>query len=141
MDNIAQLKTLCNVARDTPDKKYVTITTLTGVYMVCVFHRNSKEKASQVEWLFESNLRSFGCFKCSRALWVPLNPSCKGNLLTRMAGHFRSRLSPDAQNRAFTKNWSCTEILNVAPIFVWSIELLIWFKIKISDNCFNLIGG
>ena len=57
---------------------------VTGVYMACIFHRNSGEKASQIEWLFESNLKSFGYFKCSTALWLPLNPSCKGNLLARV---------------------------------------------------------
>ena len=48
---------------------------VTGVYIACIFHRNPGGKTSQIEWLFESNLRSFGCFKCSRALWLPLNPS------------------------------------------------------------------
>ena len=57
---------------------------VTGVCMACIFHRHSGEKASQIEWLFESNLKSFGYFKCSTALWLPLNPSCKGNLLARV---------------------------------------------------------
>ena len=33
---------------------------VTGVYMADIFDRNSRGKASQIEWLFESNLRSFG---------------------------------------------------------------------------------
>ena len=57
---------------------------VTGVYMACIFHRNSRGKTSQIEWLFESNLGSFGCSKCSTVVWLPLNPSCKGNLLTRI---------------------------------------------------------
>ena len=54
---------------------------VTGVHIACLFHRNSGGKTSQIVWLFESNLRSFGCFKCSTAfwLWLSLNLSCKGN--------------------------------------------------------------
>ena len=65
-------------------EKYVTITIVTGVYMACIFHTNSRGKTSETEWLFESNLRSFGCFKCPAALWFSLIPSCKGNSLTRI---------------------------------------------------------
>ena len=38
----------------------------------------------QIEWLFESYLGSFGYVKFSTVLWLPLDPSCKGNLLTRV---------------------------------------------------------
>ena len=72
------------------------------IYIACFFDTNFEGKTSQIERLFESNLRSFDCSKCSTVIWLPLDPSCKGNSLTR-AGHFRSRLSPDAQNRAFAK--------------------------------------
>ena len=46
---------------------YLTITNtwLTGIYMAYIFNRNSGGKTSQIEWLFESDLRSFGYFKCS----------------------------------------------------------------------------
>ena len=56
---------------------------VTGVYMACIFQRNSGGETSQIEWLFESNLRSFGCSKCFAGLWLPLYPSCKGNSLTK----------------------------------------------------------
>ena len=79
-------------------------TWVTGVYMAYIFDRNSRGKASQIEWA-KSNLRSFGYFECLAALWLLLDPSCKGTLLQELTGHFRPRLSPDAQNRAFPKNW------------------------------------
>ena len=56
-----------------------------SVYMAYMFDRNSREKTSQIKWLFESNLRPFGYFKCSTELWLLLEPSCKGNSLTRVA--------------------------------------------------------
>ena len=55
---------------------------VTGVNMVYMFHRNSRGKTSQIEWIFESNLRSFGYFNYSTVIWLPLDPSCKGNTLT-----------------------------------------------------------
>ena len=54
--------------------------------MAYTFDRNSGGKASQIELSFESNLGSFGYFKCSKALWLLLNPNWKGISLTR-AGH------------------------------------------------------
>ena len=60
-------------------------TKVTAIFMTCIFYRNFNGKTSQIEWLFESNLRSFGCFKCFTTLWLPLNPNCNGNLLTRIA--------------------------------------------------------
>ena len=74
-------------------EKYVTITVvewLVSIYMAYLFDRNSEGKTSQIEWLFESNLRSFAYSKCSTA--------AKAALLTR-AARFRPILSPDAQNR------------------------------------------
>ena len=50
--------------------------------LTCIFERNSRGKTSQLEWLFESNLRSSGYFECSTELWLLLEPSCRGNLLT-----------------------------------------------------------
>ena len=57
---------------------------VTGVHRTCLFHINSGGKISQTKLLFEWNLRSFGHFKCSTALGLPLNPSYIGNLLTRV---------------------------------------------------------
>ena len=37
----------------------------TGIYMGYMFDRNSRGKTSHIEWLFESNLRSFSHFKSS----------------------------------------------------------------------------
>ena len=87
--------------------QYLSDWCLHGVY----FDRNSGGKISQVEPLSKLNARSFGYFECSTALWLLLDPSCKSNLLQELAGRFRSRLSPDAQNRAFGKNVSCIQIL------------------------------
>ena len=89
---------------------------VTGVYRTYVFHINSGGKIFQSKWLFESNLRSFGQFKCSTAFGLPLNPSCIGNLLQELAGCFRPRLSPDAQDRAFAKNGSCIQIVHTALV-------------------------
>ena len=75
------------------NEKYVTTTVvewLASIYMAYLFDRNSEGKTSQIEWLFESNLRSFAYSKCSTA--------AKAALLTR-AARFRPILSPDAQNR------------------------------------------
>ena len=41
---------------------------VTRVYMAFMFDRNSRGKISQIESLINSNLRFFGCFKCSAAL-------------------------------------------------------------------------
>ena len=57
---------------------------VTAVQRTCLFHINSGRKISQTKWLFESNLRSFGHFKCSTVLGLPLNPSYIGNLLIRV---------------------------------------------------------
>ena len=57
---------------------------MTGAYMEYMFERNSRGKTPQIEWFFESNLRSSGYFNCSTALCFPLDPSNKGNLLTRV---------------------------------------------------------
>ena len=49
-----------------------------------------------------------------------------------------------AVNRNLTSvmnNWNHSSKSLINYIFAWSNELLIWFKIKISDNCFNFIGG
>ena len=46
---------------------------VTGVCMACIFYWNSGGETSQIEWLSESNLKSFGCFMCSTAFWVLLN--------------------------------------------------------------------
>ena len=70
-------------------------------------------KTSQIEWLFESNLRFFGYFECSKALWLFLwTPVPKATCLQELAVCFRSRLSPDPQNRAFAKNESYIQILD-----------------------------
>ena len=52
----------------------------------CLVDRNSGEKTSLIEWLFQPNLRSrsFGYFECSPALWLHLDPRCKGNSPTRV---------------------------------------------------------
>ena len=57
---------------------------MTGAYMEYMFERNSRGKTPQIEWFFESNLRSSGYFNCSTVLCFPLDPSNKGNLLTRV---------------------------------------------------------
>ena len=77
-----------------------------------MFDRNVRGKTTQTECLFELNLGSFGYFECTTALWLLLEPSCKGNLLTRVTQHFRARRSPDPKNRAFEKNGSCIQILD-----------------------------
>ena len=50
-------------------------TWVTDVYMAYMLGRNFGGKTSKIEWLFESNLRTCGYFKCSMALWVLLDPN------------------------------------------------------------------
>ena len=78
-------------------------TWVTGIYMAYMLHRNFRGKKSQIEWLFESNLRPLGYFKYFTELWLPLDPSCKGKLLTRVSLVLQARLSPGTQNRTFAK--------------------------------------
>ena len=69
------------------DEMYVTITILEWlvIYMAFMFDRNSGGKTWQIKWLFESNVRSFGYIECSTVLSLLLDPSCKGNSLTRVS--------------------------------------------------------
>ena len=91
--------------------QYLSYWCLHGV----MFDLNSRGKTSKIDWLFKSNLRSFGHFKCSTALWLFLDPSCKGNLLSKLAEHCRPRLSPNA-HRAFAG--ICIQILDTTLILV-----------------------
>ena len=60
---------------------------------------------------------SFGLFKSSTALWLPLDPSCKCNSLRRV--DFRSRLTCDAHNRGFVKNGSYIQILDTTLLMLY----------------------
>ena len=59
-----------------------------GVCMAYMFDKNSGRKTSQIEQLFEANLRFFGYLNYSAALWPSLDPNCKCNLLTRVGWVF-----------------------------------------------------
>ena len=87
---------------------------VTGVYIAYAWQKFRRKNLSYwvIIWI---NLRSFGCFNCSTALWLPLDPSCKGNT-QELAECFRPSLSPDAQNRAVAKNGSCIQIVDTALI-------------------------
>ena len=61
-------------------------TWVAGVYMAYIFVRNSWRKPSQIDWLFESNLKSFSYFECSTALWILLDPAAKAACLEELAG-------------------------------------------------------
>ena len=53
---------------------------LHSVYSLQKFQRKNIS-----DWvIIWTNLRSFGYFKCTTALWLPLGPSYKGNSLTRV---------------------------------------------------------
>ena len=96
--------------------------------MAYMFDIKSGGKAHWIEWLFESNLRSLGDFKYSTAFWLLLDPSCKGNSITRVCwAIFNHRLSPDAQNRAFAKNGSCIQILDTALRGQMLAHLIAWY--------------
>ena len=75
--------------------------------------RDSRGKTSQTEWLFESNLKSFGYFKCSTVLWLLLDPRCKGNMLTRVGWALQAQIVNWCPNRVFEKNGSCMQILDM----------------------------
>ena len=42
----------------------------------------------------------------------PQTPTANATCLQELIGHFRPRLSPDAQNSAFAKNGGCIQILD-----------------------------
>ena len=89
---------------------------VTGVYMAYMFDRNSGGKTSQIEWLFESNLRSFDYFKCStisalQRFGFPWTPAAKAACLQGLALRFSSRLSLDAH---LQKSGTCIQILDTA---------------------------
>ena len=65
---------------------------VTDVYMAYMFDRNSETKALQIDTLFESSLKSIGYFNCSTALSVLLDPSCKGNSLTRVSWTLQAQI-------------------------------------------------
>ena len=87
---------------------------VTGVCMAYMFDRNSGGKTSQIEWFFESYLRSFEYFPLQRFCFH-CTPAAKATCLQELAGCFRLRLSPDTQNRAFAKSKSCIQILDTRP--------------------------
>ena len=62
---------------------------VTGVYMAYLFNRNSDGKSSQIEWLFESNLRSFAYSKCSTALGFPSTSAAKAICLQELGSSGR----------------------------------------------------
>ena len=88
---------------------------VTGVYMAYMFYRNCSGKTSQIEWLFESNLRPLCYFKCSTELWLSLDPSNRGSLLTRASwGLLQAEIVTWHPKWAFAKKWSCIQILDMA---------------------------
>ena len=91
---------------------------VTGVYMVYMFDRNSGGKTSQIEWLFESNLRSFGYFKYSAVLGIPWTPAAKAICLQELTGCFRPRLSPGVHNWTSAKNRNCIQILDTTLLLL-----------------------
>ena len=94
-------------------QKYVTITIFE--WLVSTWHmfvRNFGKKASQIERLFESNSRTFGCFKCSAALCLPVRPCYKATWLQELTECFIPYISPDTRNRTFVKNGSCIQTLD-----------------------------
>ena len=109
-----------------------------NTWVAGVFDRNSRGKESQIEW-FESNLWSFGYFECSAALWLLLDPSCKGTLLQELAGHLRPRLSSDAQNRVLPKNWSCIQILDTTLVLWILSAILLAIKSSVAPAFYKLI--
>ena len=68
--------------------QYLSDWYLHGVY----FDRISRGKTSQIERLFETNLKSCGYFKCSTALWLLLDLSSKGNSLTIVGWAFQAQV-------------------------------------------------
>ena len=80
-----------------------------GVYMAYMFDIS---RTSHIVWLFESNLRSFGYFKCSTVLWLPLDPSCKYNLLTRAGWVLQTQIVTWCP-RHLQKNGSSFQILEM----------------------------
>ena len=60
---------------------YYYNTWVTGVNMEYMLDRNYGGKTSQIEWLFQSNLRSFGYFKTSSELWGFFGPQLQRQLV------------------------------------------------------------
>ena len=64
---------------------------------------------SVITWI---TFKTFDWFKCFTALWLLRDLSWKATRLKKLTGHFRPRLSPDTENRAFAKNGNCLKILD-----------------------------
>ena len=77
-----------------------------------------------------SVLHHFGFF------WIT---AAKARDLQKLAGYLKPRLSPDAQNRAFPKNWSCIQILDTTLVLVILSAILLPVKSSVPSRFHTLI--
>ena len=121
----------------TPGNHWKYITQWAGkICWTTCFHPHSPNiRLISWQWLFESNLRSFGYFKCLAALCLPLDPSCKGNSLIRDNNMARY----DTANRFFSIQINIHQYLivtyqwlikayKIKPIFNWLWPISIMFS-------------
>ena len=75
-----------------------------------------------MEWVFESNLRSFGYLRALEYFGFFWTPAAKVTCLQELAGNFRSSLLPNAQNRAFAKKWKLYSIPKFDPGIIQNLR-------------------
>ena len=68
-----------------------------------MFDRNSRGKTSQIEWLLESNLKSFDSLSDLQRFGFFYTPAVKAIRLQELAKRFKPSLPPDVQNRHLQK--------------------------------------
>ena len=90
-----------------------------------MFDRNSRGKTSQIEWLLESNLKSFDSLSDLQRFGFFYIPAVKAIRLQELAKRFKPRLPPDIQNRAFAKNRSCIQILDKTLKWLPKLQVMI----------------
>ena len=93
---------------------YVTITILeclVSTWHICLTEILEEKHLKLSDYLNQiyGPLATLSALQCFGFFWTP---AAKATRLQELAGRFRSRLSHDTQNRAFTKNRSCIQILD-----------------------------
>ena len=68
--------------------------------------------------------------------WIP---AAKAPHLQGLAGHLRPRSSSGTQDRAFPKNWSCIQILDMTLVLVILSAILLPIKSSVASAFYKLI--
>ena len=87
------------------------------VYMVYTFDRNATRKTSQIDDYLNQIKGPLATLRALQRFGFFWTPAAEAICLEEFAGSFRLRLSPDAQNKVFTKNGSCIQILDTTLFY------------------------